>query len=72
MNTLMRHGFVDELRLMIFTVIVGKRLFEDGEDGRTLKLVDSKTLGTGVVSLAPKRRAPRRASGRFADRIRAP
>jgi dihydrofolate reductase len=52
MNTLMRHGFVDELRLMIFTVIVGKRLFEDGEDGRTLKLVDSKTLGTGVVSLA--------------------
>ncbi|HSK83778.1 MAG TPA: dihydrofolate reductase family protein [Rubrobacter sp.] len=52
MNPLMRHGFVDELRLMIFTVIVGKRLFEDGEDGRTLKLVDSKTLGTGVVSLA--------------------
>jgi dihydrofolate reductase len=45
---------VDELRLMVFPVVVGKgkRLFEDGEDGRTLKLVDSKTFGTGVVSLA--------------------
>jgi hypothetical protein len=30
----------------------GKRLFEDGEDGRALELVDSKTFGTGVVSLA--------------------
>ena len=54
MNTLMRHGLVDELRLMVFPVVVGKgkRLFEDGEDGRTLKLVDSKTFATGVVSLA--------------------
>jgi dihydrofolate reductase len=54
MKTLMRHGLVDELRLIIFPIIVGKgkRLFEDGEDGRTLKLVDSKTFGTGVVSLA--------------------
>ena len=54
MNTLMRHGLVHELRLMVFPVVVGKgkRLFEDGEDRRTLKLVDSKTFGTGVVSLA--------------------
>jgi dihydrofolate reductase len=54
MNTLMRHGLVDELRLMVFPIIVGKgkSLFEDGEVGRTLKLVDSKTFGTGVVSLA--------------------
>ena len=54
MNTLVRHGLVDELRLMVFPIIVGKgkRLFEDGEDGRTLELVDSKTFGTGVVSLA--------------------
>ncbi len=29
-----------------------KHLFEDGEDGRILELVDSKTFGTGVVSLA--------------------
>ena len=54
MNTLMRHGLVDELRLMVFPIIVGKgkHLFEDGEDGRILELVDSKTFGTGVASLA--------------------
>ena len=53
-RTLMRHGLVDELRLMVFPIIVGKgkHLFEDGEDGRILELVDSKTFGTGVVSLA--------------------
>ena len=53
-NTLVRHGLEDELRLMVFPIIVGKgkRPFEDGEDGRTLELVDSKTFGTGVVSLA--------------------
>jgi dihydrofolate reductase len=31
---------------------VGKRLFKDGGDRRSLELVDSKTFGTGVVSLA--------------------
>src|SRR3712207_3049223 len=32
MNTLMRHGLVHELRLMVFPVVVGKgkRLFDDG------------------------------------------
>jgi dihydrofolate reductase len=54
MNTLMRHDLVDELRLMVFPVVVGKgkRLFDDGEDGRILELVDSKSFGTGGVSLA--------------------
>jgi dihydrofolate reductase len=53
-NTLMEHDLIDEYRLMVLPIIVGKgkRHFEDGEDGRTLKLVDSKTFGTGVVSLA--------------------
>jgi dihydrofolate reductase len=52
-RTLMRHGLVDELRMMVFAVVVckGKHLFEDGEDGRILELVDSKTFGTRVVSL---------------------
>ena len=53
-RTLKEHDLIDEYRLMVFPIIVGKgkHLFEDGEDGRTLKLVDSKTFGTGVVSLA--------------------
>jgi dihydrofolate reductase len=51
---LMEHDRIDEYRLMVFPIIVGKgkHLFEDGEDGRILELVDSKTFGTGVVSLA--------------------
>jgi dihydrofolate reductase len=48
-RTLMEHDLIDEYRLMVFPIIVGKgkRLFEGGEDGRALKLVDSKTFGTG-------------------------
>jgi dihydrofolate reductase len=51
---LMEHDRIDEYRLMVFPIIVGKgkHLFEDGEDGRILELVNSKTFGTGVVSLA--------------------
>jgi len=52
-KTLMRRDLIDECRLMVFPIIpgTGKRLFEDVEDGRALELVDSKTFGTGVVSL---------------------
>jgi dihydrofolate reductase len=31
MNTLMRHGLVDELRLMVFPIIVGKGFSRTGE-----------------------------------------
>jgi dihydrofolate reductase len=53
-RSLLRHGLLDELRLMVHPVVLGsgKRLFEDGEDGKALELVDSKTFGTGVVYLA--------------------
>ena len=52
-NTLMKHNLVDEYRLMVFPIIVGsgKRLFEGKIDTMVLKLVDSKTFGTGVVVL---------------------
>ena len=51
---LLRVGLLDELRLMVHPLILGsgERLFEDGGEGRRLELVDSKTFGTGVVSLA--------------------
>ena len=55
-NTLMRHDLIDEYRLMLFPVAVGsgKRLFRDGSDTKALRLVETKTFGSGVVlSLQP-------------------
>ncbi len=53
-NTLMRHDLIDEYRLMVFPVVVGsgKRLFRDGSDTKALRLVETKTFGSGVVVLS--------------------
>ncbi|MEO6458063.1 MAG: dihydrofolate reductase family protein [Chloroflexia bacterium] len=53
MHTLMQHNLVDEYRFMIHPVVVGKgkRLFREGIDTTTLKLVDTKTTDMGVVIL---------------------
>jgi len=53
-HSLLRDGLLDELRLMVHPVVVGggKRLFEVGESLVGLELMDSKTFGSGVVSLA--------------------
>ena len=50
-QTLLRHGLVDEFRLWTFPVVVGpgKRLFADGTSPAALKLVDSMVSSTGVV-----------------------
>jgi dihydrofolate reductase len=52
-QTLLRHGLVDQLRVWIFPVVLGtgKRLFGDGTVPAGLELVDSKTAPTGVVFL---------------------
>lgn len=52
-HTLMQHDLVDEYRLMVFPVVLGsgKRLFEDGSEKTRLKLVDTKTVGDGVLIL---------------------
>jgi dihydrofolate reductase len=57
-QTLVEHDLVDELRLMVFPVVLGtgKRLFGDPGDKKTLKLVDSKVVGDGVVILTYRRR----------------
>jgi dihydrofolate reductase len=54
---LMRHGLVDELRLMVFPVVLGsgKKLFEDGADLRTFELVETRQ--TGAVATLVLRRA---------------
>jgi dihydrofolate reductase len=52
-QTLLEHGLVDELRLMVFPVIlgIGKRLFGDTSDKKRLRLADSKAVGDGVAIL---------------------
>ena len=53
-QALLEHDLVDELRLMVFPVVLGsgKRLFDDRSDKKTsLRLVDSKVVGDGVSIL---------------------
>jgi dihydrofolate reductase len=52
-QTLIAHDLVDELRLMVFPVILGtgKRLFGDPGEKKKLRLVDSKIVGDGVAIL---------------------
>jgi dihydrofolate reductase len=51
-RALLDQGLVDELRLMVFPVVLGggKRLFGDSGK-RALKLTDSRTVGDGVAIL---------------------
>jgi dihydrofolate reductase len=52
-QTLLENDLVDELRLMVFPVVLGagKRLFGETSDKKPLQLVDAKTVGDGVSIL---------------------
>jgi dihydrofolate reductase len=52
-RSLLDAGVVDELRLMVFPVVLGsgKRLFGDTSDKKPLRLVESRTVGDGVAIL---------------------
>jgi dihydrofolate reductase len=52
-QTLVDRDLVDELRLMVFPVVLGsgKRLFTETSDKKPLRLVDSKIVGDGVAIL---------------------
>lgn len=53
LHTLMEHDLVDEYRLMLHPIVLGsgKRLFENENQAKTLKLVETKPFATGIVIL---------------------
>jgi dihydrofolate reductase len=56
-QSLLEHDLVDELRLMVFPVVLGtgKRLWGEASDKKPFKLVDTKTVGEGIAILTLRR-----------------
>ena len=56
-RTLMEHDLVDELRLKIFSVVLGagERLFGETSDKKTMRLVDVRTLDRDTTFLTYER-----------------
>ena len=52
-QALIENDLVDELRLMLFPVVLGsgKRLWGDSDEKRTMRLTDSQTVGEGISIL---------------------
>jgi dihydrofolate reductase len=52
-RTLIQHDLVDELRLVVFPVVLGdgERLFGETSNQKPMRLVDSKTIGDGLPFL---------------------
>ena len=50
-QTLMRHGLIDEYRLLVFPVVLGegKRLFPEGSPPAGLRLIDSRRTARGIA-----------------------
>ena len=47
----MEHDLLDELRLMVYPVVLGagERLFGDAGDKTPMRLVDTRTVGDGLA-----------------------
>jgi dihydrofolate reductase len=56
-HTLLEHDLVDELRLTVFPVALGagERLFGETSNTRPLRLIDTKTIGSGLAHLTYER-----------------
>ena len=52
-RTLIEHDLVDELRLVVFPVVLGagERLFGETSDKKPMRLIDTRTIGDGLTHL---------------------
>jgi dihydrofolate reductase len=51
-STLLEHGLADEIRLVVYPVLVGtgKRFFAEGTPGCTFELIGTQTTSTGILA----------------------
>ena len=56
MRTPMEHELVDEVRLMVFQVVLGagERLFGESADKKPMRLLETRTVGEGLAYLTYK------------------
>lgn len=55
-RTLIEHDLVDEVRLVVFPVVLGtgERFFSEASDKKAMRLVDTRTIGDGLAFLTYK------------------
>lgn len=56
-DTLYEHDLVDELRVVLFPVVLGagRRMFSESVGSRPMRLIDTRKIGDGLVYLAYER-----------------